>query len=161
MREIELTQNKVAIVDDEDYDYLSQWKWYAKLDTGTGKFYAARTDRSGTQKTVRMHRVIMKTPDDMETDHINLDTLYNIKENLRNVSRSQNMMNRNYQKNSTTKAKGVRARYNGRFWAGIKKDGVNIYIGSYLSLEEASNAYDEKAKELFGEFGRLNDANAT
>ncbi len=65
MREIELTQGKVALVDDEDYDYLSQFNWYARKDGQT--FYALRKDK---QRTVLMHRVILRPDVGMESDHI-------------------------------------------------------------------------------------------
>lgn len=70
MKEIKLTMGKVALVDDSDYDWLSQWKWFAHKDNRT--FYAGRSTvmPDGRKKQVWMHRVIMETAEGMETDHI-------------------------------------------------------------------------------------------
>ena len=157
MKEIELTQGQITIVDDEDYEYLSQWKWYAKLSISTGKFYAVRSDRtSGKHKTIWMHRVIMKTPKDMETDHKDLNTLLNLRSNLRNATASQNRANKNAQKNNKNKYKGVSPSSKNRYMVNINRDGKRIYVGNYEKLKDAALAYDKKAIELFGEFARLN-----
>jgi len=94
MKEIELTQGQVAIVDDEDFEYLSQWKWRASWHENNKSFYAARADRStGKYKTIYMHRLIMQTESGLECDHIFHNTLDNRKSVLRNVTRSENQRN--------------------------------------------------------------------
>jgi len=98
-REISLTQGLVAIVDAGDYVWLSKWKWFAKVGGCGGDAYAARSVRiNGKVKTVRMHRLIMDAPDGMEVDHINGNTMDNRRCNLRIVSKSENLANRNYGK---------------------------------------------------------------
>ena len=42
MREIALTEGKVALVDDRDFERLSQWKWHAKYDDHVKGGYAKR-----------------------------------------------------------------------------------------------------------------------
>lgn len=90
MKEIPLTQGKVVIVDDEDYDYLTQWKW------GIDRYgYARRiTTINGKQAQITMHRIINKTPKGMDTDHINHNRLDNRKVNLRTVTHKENQQNR-------------------------------------------------------------------
>lgn len=58
-----LSQNKVAIVDEEDFDWLMQWKWYAFKKDKKGLFYAVRSTW-GKDKVGRiyMHQLIMHTP---------------------------------------------------------------------------------------------------
>jgi len=94
MKEIQLTQNKVALVDDEDFEYLNQFKWCAaKL---SGIFYAVRNaPRDGKRYMYFMHRVIMQTPDGMQTDHKSGETLDNRRCNLRVCSVMQNGHNSN------------------------------------------------------------------
>ena len=86
MKQIKLTQNKVALVDDADHDWLSQWKWYAVKDY-SGDFYATRNSswKAGKQHTIRMHRQILglERGDKRISDHINHSTLDNCRSNLR------------------------------------------------------------------------------
>lgn len=103
MREIPLTQNKVAIIDDEDYEYINQWKWDAHKSGRS--WYAER------QGSTKMHRIINNTPKGYDTDHINGDGLDNRRCNLRTVTRRQNTQNRHTPKSS---------KYPGVHW--IKRD---------------------------------------
>jgi hypothetical protein len=108
MKEIQLTQGQTAIVDDDVYDRLSQWKWCAHWKPNTKSFVAVRTDLStGKPKTILLHREIMSTPDDMDCDHIFHNTLDNRRSQLRNVTKLQNRMNEKLHINSTSGYKGV------------------------------------------------------
>jgi hypothetical protein len=147
MKEIELSQGRVTIVDDELYDYLNQWKWcYANG-------YAQRTDYpgKGTQKTIRMSRIIVNPPDGMEVDHINLDKLDNQRSNLRVCTRSQNCSNK--KKTAKSGRKGVYWNKNNKNWvACMKYHGKGIHLGSFTNLDDAAEAYANGAKKYFGEF---------
>ena len=105
MLEIKLTQNKIAMVDGEDFETLNKYKWYAKKFKNT--FYAARNIRleNGKQKTILMHSIIMQTPVGMMVDHRNGDGLNNQRNNIRIVTRRQNAQNRH--DNSSSKYPGV------------------------------------------------------
>ena len=92
MRYIKLTQDKQAIVDDEDYDYLMQWKWHT--DHMGNCWYASRTDNK-QRCQIRMHHVILNRfvglcPEGMEACHNNGNTADNRIENLRWDTRSNN-----------------------------------------------------------------------
>ena len=104
MKTIQLTQGQFALVDDEDYDFLMQWKWQAHKDKST--YYATRVEYGkNIKKGIKMHRVIMNTPRNMETDHKDRNGLNNQKYNLRICTRGQNQTNkRNWGK---SKNKGV------------------------------------------------------
>ena len=105
MKTIPLTQGKVAIVDDEDFDWLNQVKWFTKI-TGNGtQIYAARTKRiGGKATTIYMHRAIMAGDldhvdlDGKEVDHDNRKTLDNRRENLKVCTKKENLSNRRYGK---------------------------------------------------------------
>jgi hypothetical protein len=152
---IPLTRGKVALVDDADYEYLNQWKWFLSFDPSYQSFRAVANIGG---KTVLMHRLIMNTPKGAVVDHINHDTLDNRRCNLRNATSSQNAMNTRKRKNTYSKYKGVRRSRNKRkVWnMVISKDGVRYEYRSFSSEEEAAHAYDKKARELFGEFAVLN-----
>ena len=94
MKLISLTQNQFTKVDDEDFDYLNQWKWYALWSPNTNSFYAVRAEYS-TGKKLRIHRIIMNVTDPkLQVDHVFHDTLDNRKCNLRVVTKRQNLQNR-------------------------------------------------------------------
>jgi hypothetical protein len=154
MKEIKLTQGKVALVDDDDYDYLNQWRWYAHKDKNT--FYALRKEArnmSRIQKDIKMHRLIMNTPDGMQVDHIDHDGLNNQKSNLRNCTSAQNGKNR--QCNHNRKYKGVYI-VKDKYVARIHVDGKNCLLGYYETEIEALQSYDNAALKYYGEFASLN-----
>ena len=68
MKEIPLTNGQSAKVDDEDYEWLSRYSWYAYYDPQRGMTYAAHDTRSG--RRVFMHDVIMGL-DTLEDDSSN------------------------------------------------------------------------------------------
>ncbi len=103
-----------------------------------------------------MHRQIMKTPKGIEVDHKNCIRLDNRKENLTKCIHQENTFNTTMQVKSKTGYKGVQ--YNGySFIAAVRKSKSQYHLGSYDTAIEAAKAYNEKAKELFGEFAKLND----
>jgi hypothetical protein len=87
-REIPLTRGLFAIVDDEDFERLSKWKWHANLQSS--RFYAART-----LKKILMHNVVLGHAQNRKivVDHINRNSLDNRKCNLRLVTQSENLLN--------------------------------------------------------------------
>jgi len=108
MKTIPLTLGQVALVDDENYDSLAQFKWYAIR--GHSTFYARRATYSKNKQTiVRMHREIIKVPFGFETDHIDGNGLNNQRSNLRIVTQRENAQNQHISKTS---------RFVGVSWAG-------------------------------------------
>jgi hypothetical protein len=153
MKYIELTQGKRTMVDDEDYNELSKYKWYARK-TGK-KYYVLRHFYAGKKqyKHILLHRMIMNTPDGMCTDHINGDGLDNRKSNLRICTISENLMNRGSQKNNASGLKGAYYNKRAKNWQSyIKAENKNIYLGSFRSKEQAHDAYCEASKKYHGEF---------
>ena len=157
MKEILLTKNQVALVDDRDFEYLSQFKWYAAKSGST--FYAKRDTHltNGKRIVIYMHREILNVPKGMETDHIDHFGLNNQRMNLRICTRQENQMNRNSQKNSSSKHKGIFWDKNAKKWqVQINYNGETKYLGIYHSETDAALAYNIKASELFREFAKLN-----
>jgi hypothetical protein len=160
MKLIPLTQGQFAQVDNCNYDWLMQWKWYASWDDYT--FYAMRAIYiNGRQKKILMHRFIMNTPAGLLCDHQDHNGLNCQEYNMRNCSRAQNNMNSTAYGES--KYLGVyyhRKTIKGKPYvyiiAQITKNYKKIWLGSFRTEEAAACAYDAKAKELFGEFANLN-----
>lgn len=156
MKEIQLTQGQIALVDDEDFDSLNQYKWYAMKDGNT--FYAARNiEVDGKRTIVRMHYSIMNGKG---IDHIDGNGCNNLHSNLRLCTHNQNMMNKRKQKNTTSIYKGVCFHKRADKWvAHIMITRTLIYLGLFASEIDAAKAYNTKAIELFGEFANLNNIN--
>lgn len=146
MKEIKLTKGKVAIVDDEDFESLSQFKWHCSVGYAMRREYPSR-------KILLMHRVILNPPEGKEPDHINGDRLDNRRCNLRISTRSENNLNKNVQKNSSSGFKGVSWKKGRSKWRAYMG---GAHIGHFNTKEEAAKAYDKKALEVFGEFAKLN-----
>ena len=148
---IPLTQGKFAIVDAEDYDRLSKYKWCANKSRRS--YYAVR---SNGQRQIRMHRMITSAPKGLFVDHINHNGLDNRKTNLRLCTESQNNLNRRpYGK--TSRYKGVsRHKKTNRYLAAICYQGKRFHLGTFRDEVDAAKAYDKKARELFGQFAYLN-----
>lgn len=157
MKTIELTQGKIAIVDDEDFAYLAQFKWFAHFD-GTN-WYAQRNSpyKNGKRTVIHMHRVVLGAPDELEVDHRDGDGLNNRRLNLRLATHAKNKCNARIQHNSSSGYKGVSWHKKTQRWqARITSNGTLIHLGVFDSPLDAANAYDEAALRYHGEYARLN-----
>lgn len=154
MKEIKLTQGKVAIVDDEDFEFLSQWKWYVH-GSGPRTCYAERKSE-GDHKRVPMHRVIMNTPKGLFTDHINGNGLDNRRCNLRICTTAENQYNARRRHSNRSGFKGVYYdKAVGKWRAAITINQKKIHLGRKDTPQEAHQLYVEAAKKHFGEFARF------
>lgn len=168
MKEIQLTQGKFALVDDEDFEYLNQWKWYAfknhQHDPNANSFYAVRSVRflkpngAASCKRVWMHRFLMGNPEEVQVDHKDRDSLNNQKSNLRVSDHSENMRNREKTVKNTSGYLGVSKdrRCKSSYQARIRNGKVEVYLGTFHSAEEAAKIRDKFAIELHGNFAVLN-----
>ena len=160
MKEIKLTQEKVALVDDEDFKYINQFKWHAEKRKKT--YYAARNvSIKKMHKKILMHRLIMNTPEEMETDHWNKNGLDNQRHNLRICTHGQNGMN----KHSIGMSKYIGVYYYFKIQkrgfckyikAQIQKDKKKIHLGNFKTEKSAAIAYNEAAIKYHKEFASLN-----
>ncbi len=152
-KEIKLTQGKVALVDDADYEYLSQWQWCALKAPNT--FYAVRNSSMSTGKrsTIYMHQVLCGKG----ADHVDGNGINNTRGNLRLATHAQNMRNSRIPKNNSSGFKGVTWDKQHKKWrAQIQVNGRTQYLGLFAGPEEAGSAYDAAARELHGDYARLN-----
>ena len=158
MTKIILSENKSALVDSQDYEYLNQWKWYCS-QYGYAVRRGARDD-FGKRKTYFMHRVVNKTPDNLHTDHKNGDRLDNQRANLRNATQQQNNWNKSTQniKNpGTSRYKGVSLyKRTGKWCSAIKINGRLSHLGSFDCEFDAAKCYDVHAVKYRGEFAKVN-----
>jgi len=147
MKTIPLTLGKVAIVDDEDFEHLNQFKWSAIKDGNI--FYARRRTINGSTKS--MHREILFPLPGFHADHINGDGLDNRRRNLRIVTNQKNQMNRGAQKNNKLGVKGVSFHSRKKkYQSQIKANGKVIALGYFKTVSEASDAYKKASAKFFG-----------
>lgn len=152
-RLIRLTRGMFAIVDEDDYEKLNQYEWSAVK--GCNTYYArAAIYINNKQKSFAMHQIIMGISE-LDIDHKNRNGLHNYKSNLRFCNRSQNIRNAKTMKKCVSTYKGVDTHQN-KFRSRIYFNNKSISIGYYNNEIDAAIAYDQKAKELYGEFAWLN-----
>ncbi len=153
-KEIRLTQNKITIVDDIEFEQLNRYKWYALKNGRT--FYAMRHAGMFPFKfLISMHREILCTPENRQTDHINGNGLDNRRCNLRICTWAENQQNRGAARNNVSGYKGVSFQQ-GKWIALITKNKETTYIGRYSTPQEAALAYNKAAIKLHGKFAKLN-----
>lgn len=161
MRELKLTQGQVVLVDDCDYEWLNQWKWFAWYSKTVRSFYAVRNSPQikNKQGCIYMHRLILglEYGDKRQGDHRNHNTLDNHRDNLRICTHSQSMMNRKSFQNTTSQFKGVHWHKASKKWAAqIKLNKKSKYLGEFRQEIDAAESYNKAAKEYFGDFACLN-----
>lgn len=148
-------------MDEGDYAKVAPFRWYAKKCASTGSYYAYRNVTIGKkkQRSVMMHRVIMgiEYGDRRRVDHENGRTLDNRRSNLRFATGSQNAANRSSQSSSSSPYKGVTYFKANRKWGAVViHQGKRHFLGLHDTPEQAAHAYDDKARELFGDFAYVN-----
>lgn len=148
MKYILLTQGMKSIVDEEDFTRVNALKWfythgYARNDAG--------------KKRVYMHRFILGLRRGQYCDHRNHDRLDNRRKNLRVCSQSQNCANQYKNTKNTSGFKGVSYHKTLKYWTASLKQNGKIKVKYRKSKEDAALAYNEMAREVFGEFALLNE----
>ena len=160
MKTIPISKGYHVIVDDEDYEHLSNNRWTALV---TGKHikrvYAYRrsdwdNSRRRWKRCILMHRFIIGVAEGVDVDHIDGNTLNNQRSNLRLATRSQNLAN-NRRAIGISGFRGVTPTTRGETLP-FKAMCRGKLIGNYSSKIEAARAYDAAAVEAFGEFAQLN-----
>ena len=140
-----LKDGRTFIFDTDDYELIKNHTWYINSEN-----YVQSTVNN---KSLKLHRLIMK-PDEKEyVDHINHDTLNNRKYNLRIVTNSENTQNRGTPSNNTSGVKGVIWKKKNNCWeARITHNGKRIHLGCFYDLEEAKKVRQKAEIEYFGEY---------
>ena len=154
MKEIKLSQGQVALVDDEYYEFLNQWKWYAYKGIND-VFYVARSIK---RVQIKMHREILGlTLFEERGDHIDHNGLNNQRGNLRKCTHQQNCKNRSSAKGSSSKYLGVHWKKQINKWnARVVVCNKLKHLGYFTNEADAAKAYNDAAIKYHGEFANLN-----
>ena len=155
MKEIPLTQNRTALVDEGDFESLSKYTW--RFSAG----YAVRSvkiPKTHKNRTIYMHRQVLKVVNGEICDHKNGNGLDNRKENLRRCTVAENCRNRNISTRNKSGHKGVSWQKRERRWyAQICVNGRTKTLGYFKDKSLAAQSYNEAAVKYFGEFACVNN----
>ena len=155
MKQIQLTQDQVAIVDDEEFEYLNQWKWQAHYNRKGNTYYASGNINN---RYCAMHRLILNAPKNLLVDHINHNTLDNRKKNLRLATKLENSHNRKRCKRNTSGYKGVTwSKLHNKWRSRICVESKRLHLGLFDTAEEAYIAYCNAAIEYHKDFVYLEE----
>ena len=156
MKKIPLNHGKFAMVDDEDFERVAQFRWQYRK-TKSGAEYVIRKQKiNGVYVNIHLHRFVLPH-DFQDTDHIDGNGLNNQKFNLRPCTRSQNKMNQHSIRLHSSRFKGVHFKKSSNIWgASIRARGKLKHLGYTEDESDAAKLYDVAANKLFGEFARTN-----
>lgn len=147
----------MALVDEQDYDTLSAYRWHPSK--GGNTTYARTTIRAGDrQRSILMHRLLLSVERETTVDHVDGDGLNNTRANLRRCTHAENLRNQALRIGpKSSRFKGVNYRRSERLWrAEIEKDGRRVSLGLFKDEVAAARRYDAAARLLFGKFARTN-----
>lgn len=153
MRRIIVQKNprKYALIDDDDYAPVSQFKWGVCGGSKDGGYYAAHQDKH--RKNTYMHRLIIGDTNGLEVDHINRNRLDNRRSNLRLCTSHQNKLNMKLRIDNTTGYKGLRWRDDVKSWrVNVKIKGKEIQIGYFKNKKDAVRARKDAEAKYYGAF---------
>ena len=160
MKEIKLSQGKIALIDDEDYELVSVHKWHAWKTKRSRTYYARSNIRSenGNYTVIYMHRLITGVVNQsIEIDHDDHDGLNNRRYNLKTANREQNCRNVRKHLGCLSEYKGVSWHNQSKSWrARIRIDKRQIHLGLFVLEVEAAKAYNEAACKYFGAYAFIN-----
>lgn len=157
MKLIPLTQGQFAMVDDEDYEVLNAFKWYAVRFHGKGTYYAARgiVLKTGEPRILYMHKALIKSA--LKIDHHDGNGLNNQRVNLRKSTNTQNCYNASKRKDNTSSVKGASWHKREKMWrADITINGKRMWLGYFNTKEEAAEVYKQASLKYHGEFSIFN-----
>ena len=155
--QIPLKQGQFAIIDNEDFNLVKDYKWHLKKERYTYYVRANIRLSSGKYKMIRLHRLILNLSNSEICDHINGNGLDNRKINIRIATHAQNNANRKKAQKKSSKYKGVCWNKERNLWqANIYLDQKTINLGCFANEEEAAKVYNSSAVKLFGAFAKLN-----
>lgn len=151
-----MNHGHTAIIDNEEYAKVKNYKWYVAKDKNT-YYVQAHIVLNDKKTTIKMHRIIMDAKRNQILDHIDGNGLNNQKINLRFCTNSENLRNAKKRNNTSSKYKGVAWNCVHKYWqANIYVNGKLKSLGIYRDEYKAAKAYDRAAKKYFGEFARPN-----
>lgn len=146
-----LRRGSFALVDDEDYERINQWKWQENRDGYAFRSHYWYEDGIKKQRGMYMHREVMGAKKGEELDHKNRNKLDNRKSNLHLTDRVGNCRNRGVMSHNTSGVSGVHWLESKRRWIVRIGDGSSkrIYVGSFRDKRLAIEARKRAERQLW------------
>jgi hypothetical protein len=151
-----------TVVDICDVHLMESRAWRVTQHKGRGQkeatpYVETHPKTTDTKRVYYLHRMILNAPDGLLVDHINGNTLDNRRCNLRLCTPTQNSAGKRSERKHSP-YRGVYKSHTGKPWgAQIRRDGVRVHLGLFDTPELAAEAYDNAARETFGDFAVLNE----
>ena len=149
-------------IDDSLYFLCNKNDWYAKKcynyywktnDKQEGRNYI--TAKNEEDKKIFFHRYIMDCPSNLQVDHINGNVFDNRVENLRIVTKNDNLANLKIRKNNQSGVTGVGKVETG--WRARITRNKKVYdLGTYDNFEDAVDARRRAEEVLQKEYSAIN-----
>lgn len=154
MKEIPLKHGKVLLVDDADFEWLSQFRWNLVPSRGYVTAWVPKKERVMT-----LHHLLIPRRKGRVVDHINGNRLDNRRCNLRSIIPIHNCWNQGKRQSSrnTSQYKGVSWHSRDKMWRVRVQANGTLIVQKYFEDEiEAARYYDAVARATFGQYARLN-----
>jgi hypothetical protein len=147
-----------VLIDFVDFEKINHYTWYLDLVKSDNKLRVRSCLNGKLKSAILLHRFILNAKKGEIVDHINMNPLDNRRENLRIVTKSQNMQNRKKQSNNTSGHKGVSWSKKDKKWrATIRSENGWKFLGNFEKIEDAILARNDATKNLHKEYGRIDD----
>ncbi len=156
MKEIPLSKGLTAIVDEDDFERLNQFKWHIYKQNRNNLYAKTIVYKNKKRIAIVMHRLLVQCEGKI-IDHISGDGLDNRRSNIRCCTRNQNAINRRININNLSGFKGVSWYKAAKKWrAQIQFKNIVYHLGCFEKRIDAARAYNEAAIKFHGEFANLN-----
>lgn len=144
----------VCSFDESDYNLLSKLGGMSVCVKPCG--YKTLVFSSGTHVTRYVHRILLGAKLGEEVDHKDGNTLNGTRDNIRIASSQQNKFNRDISKSKKSGLpKGV-TKHGTSYKATITHNYTKYTLGTFVTVNEAAEAYKKAAEKYQGEFASHN-----
>lgn len=146
---IPLTQGLEAMIDEQDVSLVKKYKWFSNTvfkNSEKEYTYPCAYPYGAATGSVYLHRFLMSPKKGDVIDHLNGNTLDNRRSNMRICSLRENNCNKSIHRSG--KLVGANKTKYGNYWAKIRINGKDKYLGVFKTEHEAHQAYLEAYNEL-------------